>query len=135
MPTVERWGGELMNLGLRGKVALVTGGSRGIGRSIALGLAEEECRLVICARGSERLEATAGELRSLGAEVLAITADMTTEAGRQVVFDGAVNAFGRVDILVNNVGGGGGPTFMDTTEEQWEAAFDLTLWPSVHLSR
>jgi 3-oxoacyl-[acyl-carrier protein] reductase len=124
-----------MELGLTGKVALVTGGSRGIGRSIALGLGEEGCRLSICARGAERLEATAGELRALGTEVLAVPADLTSDAGRRAVFEETLHRFGRIDILINNVGGGGAPTFMETTDEQWEAAFDLTLWPSVRLSR
>ena len=66
-----------MELGLNGKVAIVTGASRGIGRSIALGLAAEGCRLGICARGAERLEQTAGEIRALGAEVLALPVDAT----------------------------------------------------------
>src|SRR4051794_15763104 len=117
-----------MELGLTGKVALVTGGSRGIGRAIAPGLAEERCRLAICARGAERLEMTAAELRELGAEVLAVPADLTSDAGRRLVFDETLRRFGQIDILVNNVGGGGAPTFMETTDEQWEAAFDLTLW-------
>ena len=70
-----------MDLGLKGKVAIVTGASRGIGRSIALGLAAEGCRLGICARGAERLEATAGEARTLGAEVLAQPVDVTDAGG------------------------------------------------------
>jgi 3-oxoacyl-[acyl-carrier protein] reductase len=124
-----------MELGLTGKVALVTGGSRGIGRSVALGLAEEGCRVAICARGFERLEATADELRAVGAEVLATPADVTAEDGRRAVLDQTLETFGRLDVLVNNVGGGGAPTFMETTDEQWQAALELTLWSAVGLSR
>ncbi|MBI4531022.1 MAG: SDR family NAD(P)-dependent oxidoreductase, partial [Candidatus Latescibacteria bacterium] len=61
-----------MDLGLRDKVALVTGGSRGIGRAIALSLADEGCRVIICARGEETLRATADEIRSRGVDVLAV---------------------------------------------------------------
>jgi 3-oxoacyl-[acyl-carrier protein] reductase len=124
-----------MELGLREKVALVTGGSRGIGRSIALGFAEEGCRVVICARGAERLEATAEELRATGAEVLAVAADVTQEADRRRLLDETEHAFGRIDILVNNAGGGGGPTFMETTEQQWSDAMELNVWSGIHLSR
>jgi 3-oxoacyl-[acyl-carrier protein] reductase len=124
-----------MDLGLAGKVALVTGGSRGIGRSVALGLAAEGCRVVICARGVERLEATADELRAVGTDVLATPADVSAEDGRRAVLDQTLELFGRVDVLVNNVGGGGAPTFMETTDEQWQAALELTLWPAVGLSR
>jgi 3-oxoacyl-[acyl-carrier protein] reductase len=124
-----------VDLGLAGKIALVTGGSRGIGRSIALGFAEEGCRVAVCARGAEALETTAVELRERTAEALTVSADVTDEAGQDLVLDETLNAFGGIDILVNNVGGGGAPTFMETTDDQWRAAADLTLWPAVRLSR
>ena len=124
-----------MDLGLTGKVAIVTGGSRGIGRSIALGLAAEGCRLAICARGAERLEGTAEELRELGAEVLAQPADVTDRAELEGFVAGTVERFGRVDILVNNAGGGGKDTFIETEDADWDAALDLTLWPAIRASR
>jgi 3-oxoacyl-[acyl-carrier protein] reductase len=124
-----------MDLGLTGKVALVTGGSRGIGRSIGQALAREGCRLAICARGVEQLNLTAQELRDLGAEVVAVPADVTQATGQRAVVEAALQEFGQIDILVNNAGGGGGPTFAQTSDEEWEAAFDLTFWPSVRLSR
>jgi 3-oxoacyl-[acyl-carrier protein] reductase len=124
-----------VDLGLGGKVALVTGGSRGLGRSIALGLGQEGCRLAICARGAEQLAATAADLRAQGVDVLAVPLDVTLEAGQRRFVDAALATFGRVDLLVNNVGGGGAATFMETTDEHWAAALDLTLWPAIRLSR
>ena len=124
-----------MDLGLKGKVAIVTGGSRGIGRSIALGLAAEGCRLAICARGAEKLEETAGEIRAAGADVLAQPVDATDGAALEQFVAAIGEKYGRIDILVNNVGGGGKDLFTETTDEDWEAAFDLTLWPAIRASR
>jgi len=124
-----------VELGLRGKVAIVTGASRGIGRSIALGLAAEGTNLAICARGAERLELTAGELRPLGAEVLAEPVDATDGDAISRFVEAAGQRFGRIDILVNNVGGGGKDAFVETTDEDWAGALDLTLWPAIRASR
>ena len=124
-----------MDLGLEGKVAIVTGASRGIGRSIALGLAAEGCRLAICARGAERLEATAGEIRALGADVLAVPTDVTDPAALEAFVTRAAERFGRVDVLINNAGGGGKDTFVETADADWDAALDLTLWPAIRASR
>ena len=124
-----------MELGLNGKVAIVTGASRGIGRSIALGLAAEGCRLGICARGAERLEQTAGEVRAAGAEVLALPVDATDASALEQFVAAVGERYGRIDILVNNVGGGGKDLFAETTDEDWAGAFDLTLWPAIRASR
>ena len=124
-----------MELGLKGKVAIVTGASRGIGRSIALGLAAEGCRLGICARGAERLEQTAGELRAAGAEVLALPVDATDAPALEQFVAAVGERYGQIDILVNNVGGGGKDLFAETTDEDWAGAFDLTLWPAIRASR
>ena len=124
-----------MELGLNGKVAIVTGASRGIGRSIALGLAAEGCRLGICARGAERLEQTADEVRAAGAEVLALPVDATDASALEQFVAAVGERYGRIDILVNNVGGGGKDLFAETTDEDWAGAFDLTLWPAIRASR
>jgi 3-oxoacyl-[acyl-carrier protein] reductase len=124
-----------VELGLKGKVAIVTGASRGIGRSIALGLAAEGCRLGICARGAERLEETAGEIRALGAEVLALPVDATDGSALEQFVAAVGERYARIDILVNNVGGGGKDTFAETTDDDWAGAFDLTLWPAIRASR
>jgi len=123
-----------MDLGLRERVVLVTGGSRGIGRAIAKGFAAEGAKLVVCARGEEKLSEAAAELRA-GADVTAIVADVLSDVGRRAVVDGALAAYGRIDVLVCNVGGGGGPTFLDTTPAQWQGALDLNLNSGVELSR
>jgi 3-oxoacyl-[acyl-carrier protein] reductase len=124
-----------VDLGLKGKVAIVTGASRGIGRSIALGLAAEGCRLAICARGAERLEQTAGEIRAAGADVLSQAVDATDGAVLEAFVAAVGDRFGQIDVLVNNVGGGGKDTFQETTDEDWAGAFDLTLWPAIRASR
>ncbi|MBM4409911.1 MAG: SDR family oxidoreductase [Chloroflexi bacterium] len=95
-----------MDLQLDGRSVIVTGASRGIGRAIAAAFVAEGANVTICARGGDVLEATAAALRaaSTGARVEAVAADLTTEAGAVAVLDGAVGAFGGVDVLVNNAG-------------------------------
>lgn len=92
-----------MDLGLKDKVAIVTGSSRGIGRSIAMGLADEGCKLVICARGEEKLQETAKEIREKGVDVVPVVVDIVKKEGANRVVDLAKSSFERVDVLVNNV--------------------------------
>jgi NAD(P)-dependent dehydrogenase (short-subunit alcohol dehydrogenase family) len=93
-----------MNLGLRGKVALVTGGSRGIGKAVAKSLLDEGCSVAICGRNADRLNEAVGELSGGGARVLGIMADTTDAAAVTRFVNEAVAAFGRIDVLVNNAG-------------------------------
>jgi 3-oxoacyl-[acyl-carrier protein] reductase len=124
-----------MDLGLTGRAALVTGASRGIGRGIAMELAREGCRVALCARGKEALETAAAEVRQLGVQAIAIAADVTTAAGVQEAVEATLAAFGAVDILVNNVGGSTGSSFLETSEADWQRAIDLNLLPAVRASR
>jgi 3-oxoacyl-[acyl-carrier protein] reductase len=124
-----------MDLGLEGSAALVTGASRGIGRGIALELAREGCRVALCARGKDALESAAAEARALGVEAIAVPADVTTADGVQKAVEASLAAFGAVDVLVNNVGGSTGTSFLETSEEDWQRAIDLNLWPAVRASR
>jgi len=130
-----------MDLELRGKAAIVTGSSRGLGLASAAALVREGCRVVICARGEARLAAAASELTAIagaagaGGDVRAIAADLATEAGIGSVVDECVRAFGGVDILVNNVGLAKGSTIVDTTDGEWQEAFDQTLYPAIRATR
>ena len=124
-----------MDLGLRGKAALVTGSSRGIGRGIALELAREGCRVALCARGKDALDSAAAEVRALGVEAVAVPADVTTADGIREAVEAALTAFGAVDVLVNNVGGSTGSSFLETSEEDWQRAVDLNLMAAVRASR
>ena len=89
---------------LDGKVALITGGNKGIGQGIARGLADEGATLVLAARGVEELNQTAEELREGSTTVLTVPTDVTDEAQIEVLFERAMEAFNRLDILVNNSG-------------------------------
>src|ERR1043165_5425937 len=95
---------ERMDLGLRGKVAVVTGASRGIGKAIAHSLIDEGCAVAICGRNAERLNAAVNDLSGNGASVIGVPTDVTSEAAVGKFVGAAMEAFGRIDILVNNAG-------------------------------
>ena len=129
--------GPSMDLGLTDKIAIVTGSSRGLGLASAMALVAEGCRVCICARGEAQLRTAAEHVTAAGrdASVLAVTADVSRAEGIEHVVDRTVAVFGGVDILVNNVGFGGGGDLMETTDAQWQEAFDQTLFPAVRASR
>jgi 3-oxoacyl-[acyl-carrier protein] reductase len=115
-----------MELGLTDKVALITGGSAGIGKGIALSLAREGCRLAICARNAGPLEEVAGQIRQdTGAEVLALTADLTKPEDAEAFVTGAADHFGRIDILINNAGSSPGGILEFLTEDDWAQSLQL----------
>jgi 3-oxoacyl-[acyl-carrier protein] reductase len=127
-----------MNLELTGKVAIVTGSSRGLGLASARALAQEGCRVTICARGETSLNEAATELRTVAlraTDVLPVVADVSTAAGVQTVIARTVDLFGGLDILVNNVGLAKGSDIVGTSDEEWQEAFDQTLFPAVRASR
>jgi 3-oxoacyl-[acyl-carrier protein] reductase len=129
-----------VDLQLSGKVAIVTGSSKGLGLASARALIEEGCRVTICARGEAALAEAASGLRTLAgadgsARVLAVSADLTTAEGVDLVFARTVEAFGGLDILVNNVGVAKGAGIADTSDAEWQASFDQTLFPAIRASR
>ncbi|MBO6577383.1 MAG: SDR family oxidoreductase [Rhodothermales bacterium] len=124
-----------MDLGLKDRVAVVTGASRGIGRGIAESLAREGCKLVVCARGEERLEETATALRELGAEVVAVSGDVTSAEGAVRPIETALSEFGAVHVLVSNVGGNRRGRFADTSDDDWEAVLDANLRAHIRVAR
>ena len=123
-----------MDLGLAGKVAIVTGSSRGIGRGIATRLAEEGASVVLCARGGDDLDATVRSIAGPG-RAIGIVADVTTPEGAAAVVVAAVEQLGGVDIVVNNVGGSGAKTFEDMDAADLQAVLDKNLFPAVNVSR
>ncbi len=124
-----------MDLGLKGKIAIITGGSRGIGKGIALGLAAEGCHLAICARNPEQLEAAAAEIRAKNVDVLALPLDVTQPDHVEQLVQQTVAKFGKIDILVNNAGGNRRGPFEKTSDDDWEAIIDLNLMAHVRVSR
>jgi 3-oxoacyl-[acyl-carrier protein] reductase len=125
-----------MDLGLRGRVALVAAASRGLGRAIAEELATEGATLIICARGAEQLERTQAEIsQRTNVPVSAIVADVSKRSDVSMLLEKAFGAYQRVDILVTNAGGPPPGPFESHPTEAWETAFRLTLESTVNLCR
>jgi 3-oxoacyl-[acyl-carrier protein] reductase len=126
-----------VELGLEGKVALVTGGSKGVGRGASEALVAEGCHVSICSRNEEEVRRAAGELEeagTAGARALAVVADLTDGADRRRLVDETVEEFGAIDILVNNAGTvGEGGTLEDTSLDAWRSLFELNLFAAVDL--
>ena len=125
-----------MDLGLTDKVAIITGGSEGIGKAAAHRMAEEGARPIIVARRADVLEAAAQDIRTAtGGTVLAIPGDMTASDTIDRVVKTALDHFGRIDILVNNAGTSMAKNFEAVSDTDWESDFDLKVWAAVRLIR
>ena len=127
-----------MDLGLRDRVALVTGSSRGLGLASATALAAEGCRVTLCARTETTLQHAAeavGRVAGGVDRVLAVAGDVTRAADLEAVLARTVETFGGLDILVNNVAVAGGAGLLETRDEEWQEAVDRTLMPTVRASK
>jgi 3-oxoacyl-[acyl-carrier protein] reductase len=127
-----------MNLDLTNKIAIVTGSSRGLGLAGAIALAREGCAVTLCARGRKQLDIATGQVAEAAGEpgrVLAVAADLATDAGIRDVVDQTVVRFGGVDILVNNIALARGADLEGTSDADWQEAFDQTLFPAIRASK
>ena len=125
-----------MDLGIKGKVALVAAASRGLGRAVAEELAAEGASLVLCARNQKTISETSEAIsRATGASTLAIQADVSSRSDITKLVESAVERFGHIDILVTNGGGPPAGQFEQLSTEQWETAARLTLFSAIELAR
>lgn len=124
-----------MDLGLRDKVAIVTGGSAGIGRAIALAFAREGVKVAVVGRHTETLQQVVGVMKESGSEGLAVTADLSQLEDIKRVVTESLGTFGHIDILVNNAGSTMGGPFLDIPDEQWLAGMELKFFGYVRLAR
>ena len=124
-----------MDLGLKDKIALVTGASRGIGKRIALALAAEGAKLCICGRTEETLKEARAEIEALGAAAEVAVQDVTTPEGAEAVVAVARERFGGVDILINNVGGSKWTPFVEIADQEWDEIINLSFLSAVRVTR
>jgi len=125
----------MVDLGLKGKVAIVTGASDGIGKATAVRLALEGARVAICARRPEPLEKVAGEIRAQGGDVFAQSADMSKPADIDRFIKSVVDHYGRIDILVNNAGMSIRGPFVTVTDESWQQDIELKVFGAIRTCR
>jgi 3-oxoacyl-[acyl-carrier protein] reductase len=123
-----------VDLGLSGKVAIVTGSSRGIGRGIATRLVEEGADVLFCARGAEVLEEAVADAGGPG-RARGVVADLSAPEGAAAVVDAAISAFGGLDVVVANVGGSGARTIDDMDEQDLGGVLEKNLFAALHVTR
>ena len=124
-----------MDLQVQGKVALITGGSKGIGLRAALAFAREGCHVAICARNAGELENAAKQIRSLGVRAATIQADVCNPDEAQRIVGGCLEQLGTLDIFINNVGGGWGRGLLASTEQHWRDTFEINVFAGIRLMR
>ena len=124
-----------MDLHLKERVVLVTGGSRGIGKAIAMEFAREGSHLSICGRTAETLQDAAKEIQSAGADVLAMPADVTRRPEAQAFVKATLEKYGRIDILINNVGGSRKTPTIEISDEEWYELLNLNVLSAARMSQ
>lgn len=124
-----------MKVNLEGRVALITGGSKGIGSAVAKALAQSGARIAMCARGEAGLEEAAAEFRALGVDILTVRADVVQSADIRRFVEMAVAHYGRIDILLNNAVSSGQNSFSALSDEEWKHHLDVKLMGYVRCAR
>jgi NAD(P)-dependent dehydrogenase (short-subunit alcohol dehydrogenase family) len=125
-----------MDLGLRNKVAVITGASVGIGLGVAEAFAKEGAHVIMAARGEERLVAEAARIeRTYGVTVVPVACDVATVEGAAALVEAARQKFGGADILINNAGTGSNETIMEAADDKWQAYWELHVMAAVRLAR
>lgn len=124
-----------MKVNLEGRVALITGGSKGIGRAVAKALAQSGARIAMCARGEAGLEEVAAEFRALGVDILTVRADVVQSADIRRFVEMTVAHYGRIDILLNNAVSSGQNSFSALSDEEWKHHLDVKLMGYVRCAR
>jgi len=124
-----------MELGLKGKVAIVTGATEGIGRATALMLAQEGAKVAICSRRAELVAKTVDELKRAGGDAFGMAADMSKAADIERFIDAAVKHYGRLDILVNNAGTSRRSAFLELDDALWSADLELKVFGAIRCTR
>ncbi len=124
-----------MDLGVNGRVAMVTGASKGMGKASAMALAEEGCKVAICARNQSDLDEAVKEVQGFGGDAIGVCADVTIEEDLERFYQETVAELGAVDIVVNAVGGAAAGTVDTMSDEDWQLNFDRNLFPGIRLIR
>lgn len=124
-----------MDLGLKDRVAMITGASRGLGKASALALAAEGCHISTIARGTEDLERAKGEIEALGVRALALRGDASHSQDAERFFNRTLQTFGRVDILINNIGASSPGGNVEVDDDTWRRAFEINFFSAVRLTR
>src|SRR5688572_5271979 len=124
-----------MDLGIRGRVAMVAAASKGLGRAVAESLAREGCRLSVCSRNTDNLDGVRHTIEDAGGEALAVACDVSNPTDLERWYEATAATFGQVDIVVTNTGGPPAAKFLQLTEEQWRNGIDSTLMNVVRLCR
>ena len=124
-----------MELGLKGKVAVVTGGTQGIGRATAMRLSQEGAHVAICARTQEAVDETTAQIRKNGAQVLGMAADISKADDIERFMKAVADRFGRIDILVNNAGTSKRGAFLELTDADWAADIELKVFGAIRCTR
>ena len=124
-----------MDLGLKGKVAIITGSTEGIGKATALNFAQQGAKVAICSRDAEKVKQAVAEIEAAGGEVFGMAADISKAADIEQFIHAVAAKFGRIDILVNNAGSSQRGAFLETEDAKWAADFELKVFGAIRCTR